>query len=198
MNQHCLCGAVLALLLIGGCGKAADAPKTAARTVAVTRAVSAAQPLPTLFETMERVVVPTSKVLWDVSNTEQDDNGNFDASKVTDAEWKQIEHAATQMKAAAETLVSAAHVVVAPPGVAIQDQASSGSSSAQQVQGFIDADPAGFIERAKALAASGEAMSLAAVTRNASQFGDAVNQLDGVCEQCHVKFWYPQQIAPKK
>ena len=198
MNNQRLCGVVLAVLILGGCGKASDAPNTAAPAVAAIAAIAAAQPVPTLFETMERVVVPTSKALWDVSNSKQDDNGNIDASKITDAEWKHIEVAATQMKVAADTLAEAAHVVVAPPGVSIQDQASSGSSSAQQVQAFIDADPAGFVERAKALAASAGAMRQAASTRNAGQFGDAASALDGVCEECHIKFWYPQQMAPKK
>ena len=190
MNTQRLCGVVLAVLMIGGCGKTADRPQGAAGSPGSAPAVS-------VFDTMERVVVPASKVLWDVSNNKQDDNGNVDASKVTDAEWKQVEAAAMQMKASAETLAGTKHVVVAPPGVAIHDEGTPNGSSAQQVQGFIDADPAGFAEYAKALAASGEAIRQAATTRNASQFGDEAGKLDGVCEQCHVKFWYPQQMAPK-
>ena len=198
MSNQRLTGVVLAVLIIGGCGKTVDQPPAAAPVPVSAPVVSAAQPIPTVFETMERVVVPTSKALWDVSNTKQDDNGNVDASKVTDADWKQVEDAATQMKAAAETLASATQTVVAPPGVAIHDEGTPDGSSAKQVQGFIDADPAAFAAYAKALAASGEAIRQAAATRNAMQFGDEAGKLDGVCEQCHVKFWYPQQMASKK
>ena len=198
MKSQRLCGAAIAVLIVGGCGKAPDAPTSAAPAVSAAPAILAAQPILTLIEVMERVVVPASKALWDVSNVAQDDNGNVAASRISVADWKQIEDAATQMKAAAEALAGAARVTVAPPGVAIQDQASSGSSSARQVQGFIDADPSGFIARAKALAASAETMRLAASTRNVSQFGDAVGALDGVCEECHVKYWYPQQMSLKE
>ena len=183
MSSHRLYGVVLASLILGGCGKVADARRTSAAPGSTAPAISAVQPVPTLFEIMEQVVVPASKVLWDVSNTKQDDNDNLTGSRVTATDWKQIEDAAAQLKAAAETLAGDAHIVIAPTGVAIQDQASPGSASPQQVQGFINADPAGFAERAKALLGSAETMRQAASTHNSSQLGDALGKLDGICEQ---------------
>lgn len=181
---------VAGILVVSGCGKSADRAQPAAQP----RPAPSAQVAPTINELMTKVVVPQSAVLWGVSNAAQDNDGNVDASKVTNASWLLITDAAMQMKEASEALGTREKSVVAASGVVIQDANTASGSSAAQVQGFIDAAPAAFRDRAGALAVVSDQMVQAAATHNAGQLGAAAAKLDEVCEQCHVQFWYPQQM----
>jgi cytochrome c556 len=59
------------------------------------------------------------------------------------------------------------------------------------VQAAIDAQPARFRARSQALAASMDQIIAAAKARDAKKLFDVSGALDQVCEDCHMKFWYP-------
>ena len=151
------------------------------------------KPEPQLHDSMAQVVVPQSQVLWDVTNGVLNDEGVPDPAKLSDADWKKISDAATLMKERATILAEEKNVKVADEGVRIQDQDGPGASKAADVQRFIDAKPADFSAHARKLANVSDAFLVAAKHKDASKLGEASNAMDGVCEACHLEFWYPQQ-----
>lgn len=150
---------------------------------------------PTVHQAMKDVVAPQVQVIWDVSNNAMDDDGNPDASKVSAAQWQQIVEAAERVRDMSLSLALATPVVVAGPSVALQDEGNPEASTPAQIQAFIDADPAGFADHARKLATSAAELLAAAHAKDAAKMGDIANGIDQVCEECHTRFWYPQQAA---
>jgi hypothetical protein len=159
-------------------------------TVAVVHAQATA---PTIQAAMKGVIAPQAQILWDVGNEAMDDNGNPDAKRLTAAQWDQLAAAGAKVKDMSLALAMAEHIKVVGPGAAIQGEGDPNSSSAVQVQGFVDANPAGFAEQSRKLAAAADDFVVAAKARDAAKLGLASGNLDQVCEDCHMRYWYPQQ-----
>jgi len=171
-------GLTMGLLALAGCGQG----KTPATPVASA---------PTVHEAMANTVVPKSTALWETAAKATNDAGDPDGSKMTDAQWTQIAADAQAISDVANKLGNAETIkVLADPSLKIQDEGPQGASGAQ-VQAFIDKDPAAFKAFAKALAANSDAFVAAAHAKDAVKLGAASDALDGVCEACHMKFWYP-------
>lgn len=150
-------------------------------------------PAPTVHTAMTEAIAPASTALWDVAIRALGENGTPDASQLTEADWAALDAEAQKMKAGADSLAAQAHVVAAAPGVKLQDQGADGGSSAEDVQAFIDADPAGFAEHLKQLSAASDTFSAAARSKDAAGLLQAADTLEGVCKSCHTGFWYPRE-----
>jgi len=168
----------------------------------VCTAAHAANPAPAaapdLHDLMKKIVAVQAQVIWDVGNTAQDDKGNPDASKLKPADWAKIVTAGTQVKTVAQTLAKADHILAAAPGQKIDgDGSSPDAPTTKQVQGYVDANPQLFRAFAQALTVSMDGILAAAQAKNAQKLFDVSGNLDQVCEDCHVKFWYPNQQVPR-
>ncbi len=149
-----------------------------------------------LHAIMKDGINPDALALWDISNAAIDDRGGIDASAMTDESWAALAQKARQLAADASELADAEAIMVAPPGVMIEEEDEPGASSAAEVQGFIDADLEGFKGMAQALALHTGDLAEAAEAQDAERAGLLVSQLDAVCESCHLKYWYPQDELP--
>jgi cytochrome c556 len=167
--------------------------KMALPVVAAGLVLAAPTAVPTVHDSMTRDIAPQAQILRDVSNRAMDAEGNPSPSKLTGAHWQQLGDAAARMKEAALALASGERVAVVGDGAKIDGEGNEGASTAAQVQGFIDSNPQGFRSDAEQLAAAADALIQAAAARDASKLFDVSGRLDQVCEQCHVRFWYPQQ-----
>lgn len=158
--------------------------------LAVLSSHAADSPL-TVNEAMKDVIAPQTQIVWDVSNMAIDDKGDADGSKLTDDDWKKIIAAGDRVSARLKALAGADHLKVAQPGVKIQSEGNPGAWGAADVQKAIDADPKGFKNQAIKLAAALDATVAAAKAHNAQLLQDSSNQIDGICEDCHKQYWYP-------
>ena len=145
----------------------------------------------TLNDGMKGVIAPKTQIVWDIGNKAMDSQGNPDGSKFSDDDWKQIIAAGEQVSATAKALAGVDHLKVALPGVRIESEGDPGAWSAAEVQRAFDADPKAFQAHAMNLAAVTDATVKAAKARDARAMGDASNQIDAICEACHMQFWYP-------
>lgn len=170
---------------------------TCAGLVALSASAANPSKAPNLHELMKNVVAVQTQIVWDVSNKTQDDNGNPDASKLTAADWTHISAAASKVRVASQTLAAADHVMAAAPGQKLQDEGNPGAFDAKAVQAVIDSNPKAFNAFAQALAASMNEVIVATQARDAKKLNDVAGQIDQICEQCHVQFWYPNQQVPR-
>lgn len=181
MLRKIVVGAALSgLLLAWGCG-----PKTPPRTV---------------HESMTLVFDPQSQTIWKITNAAFNDVGDgLVASKISAEDWARLESAGQEMANEARLMARAKALVVAKPGVKLEGEGEGvGAPTAAHVQGFIDADPALFAERANALAASGDTVAKAAKARDVGPLFETASVLDGVCDSCHGRFWDPEGASPAK
>jgi mevalonate kinase len=148
---------------------------------------------PTLHAVMKEQIDANADALWDVTNAAIDNDAMIDPAKLDDAKWAQIVELSGEVEAGARTLAALDPIVVAAPGVKISDSDIEDGHSAAQVQGFVDADPATFRNLATTLGDHMQELGAAARSRDTENLARLVNQLDGVCETCHLSYWYPEQ-----
>lgn len=168
--QLCVLGLVIASSVV-----AQDAPKANLQLTMLTK------------------VNPQGLALWDVTNNSQDEKGYLDPKKLTAEKWAKLMKIGKALEEAGMTLSTSKGIVAALPGAKLQDEDGPNASKAADVQRYLDAKPEVFREHAKQLQQTGAGVVAAAKKRDVKQLGELSESLDGVCEECHVIFWYPQQ-----
>jgi len=172
--------AVPALLLASGCSKKTEQP---------------AKPT-TLHEVMKNEVDTRGDDVWAVGNKHMTEDAGLNGATMTDADWAKLAGAATNLQQAARDIVNLPDpIVVVKPGSKIAYEDRSWGDSAKSVQHNVDQDPQGVRDLANALAQHMADLATAANKHDAAAAGRLTNELDGVCEDCHVKYWYPSQRA---
>ncbi len=160
-------------------------------------ALAADAPKANLQVTMLTKVNPQATALWDLTNDAQDDEGNIDVKKINAATWAKLLEIGKSLEEGGRTLATSNGVIAATPGAKLQDESGPGSSKAADVQRYLDAKPAEFRKHAAALQKTGADLIAAINKRDGKKLTALSNELDQVCEDCHVVFWYPQQQTPK-
>jgi hypothetical protein len=150
-------------------------------------------PALTFHEVMKDKIDKNADELWDISNAAIGDAAGIDPAKMTDERWAQIEAKATAVQQAALEIATMDPIVVVKPGVKISDEGTPFGHTGAMVQARMDKDPATLRNLANALARHTGDLATAARTHDAATAGPLIDQLDGVCEDCHLEYWYPDQ-----
>jgi cytochrome c556 len=155
-----------------------------------------APPQKTLHEIMKNEIDTRADDVWAIGNAHISDQAGIDASTMSDADWAKLASAAVNLQQAALDLANLKDpIVVVKPGVKIADEGVPGGDSAESVKANIEKDPQGLRDHANSLAADMADLAKAANMHDAAAAGPIINQLDSVCESCHLEFWYPSQKA---
>ena len=167
------------VLLTAGCHKQAEAPQQK-----------------TFHEIMKDEVDTRADDVWAIGNAHIGANAGIDAASMSDADWTKLASAAVNLQQAALAIANLKDpIVVVKPGVKIADEGVPGGDSAESVKANIAKDPQGLRDHANALAQDMADLAKAANKHDAATAGPIINQLDSVCESCHLEFWYPSQKA---
>ncbi|HTM96521.1 MAG TPA: cytochrome c [Croceibacterium sp.] len=164
----------LAALALAGCSKAETPPVT-------------------VHEVMLNTVDKHADQLWDMTNAAIGDEGGIDPAKMDDKRWDEIARLAGEVEGGARQLAALEHPRAVKPGVKIADEDVPYGDSGASVQANLDKNPELFREYASTLAAHMHDMAQAARKHDAAAVGPMVDQLDQVCESCHLDYWYPSQ-----
>ena len=148
---------------------------------------------PTFHEVMKDKVDLRADEVWAIGNAAIGNDAGLDPAMMTDERWKQLEARSESLKEAALEIATMDPVVVARPGVKISDEGIVGGHTAAQVQSGIDKDPQALRDMAQTLAVHMDDLAKAARERDIDRAALLINQLDSVCESCHLEFWYPDQ-----
>jgi hypothetical protein len=170
-----------AMLLASACSQPKEAAKVA--------------PMPTLHEMMTQKVDVEADKIWGIGNEAIADDASLNPAKMTDAKWQELQAASERMAANAKQLSALDPVVITRPGVSIADEGTPGAPSPASIQGHIARSPEVYRSLADALMMHAVNLADAAKTKDAAKAGHLLNGLDGVCETCHLEFWYPEQKA---
>jgi cytochrome c556 len=154
-----------------------------------------AQAAPTFHDVMKDQIDKHADEVWDVTNPAVGDKGGIDPTKMTDEMWQQLAQDATAVQEGAQQIAQMDKIVVIKPGETIADAGVPGGHSAAEVQAQIDKNPQGLRDHAANLAATMGDLVKAANARDAAKAGPIIDSLDGVCEGCHLDYWYPDQKA---
>jgi len=169
---------VLATLLLAACGSERE---------------EAPQQQLTFHEIMKNEIDVRADDVWAIGNAALDENAGLDPSKMSDADWASLAEHSVALQQAALQLAALDPVVVVRDGVKIADEGVPYGDSAADVQANIDKDTQGMRDMANTLASHMDDLAVAARAHDSATAGPLINQLDSVCESCHLEYWYPSQ-----
>lgn len=160
-----------------------------ATTVFIAAAVVAQGSALDVRAAMQNGVNPAMTSIWDVSNAAVSDDGGIDPALMDDAKWAQIAEGADHLAASARLLAGGSTFLAsAPDNVSVAE----GEVEMVEIQKHLDGDPQGFAQMAAGLDDHATKLAAAARAKDAATAGRLVSELDGVCEGCHSRYWYPE------
>ncbi|MEM5518628.1 hypothetical protein WNY37_16845 [Henriciella sp. AS95] len=145
-----------------------------------------------LRDAMVDIVEPASDDIQTIAFELYDEDGELDPTRLNGSQWDQLYEAAREIEQVALALEDAASLTVVAEGETIQNEGNDGASTAEDVASYIAADPEGWASEARALAGIGQALSIAAESRDPIALDEAAFALTDSCTSCHEKFWYKQ------
>jgi hypothetical protein len=167
----------------------------ACRATAVTPAAEASpyQPSSTVREIMQSVVAPSAQGLWDSVGTISNSKGTFNLEPRTDAEWADVRrHAIALVESTNLLVIPGRHIARIATDTLKADDADPGTElPPAEIEKRVAANWPAWIAMAHTLHESATTMLQAIDKKDASALESAGSDLDGVCESCHLVFWYP-------
>ena len=140
---------------------------------------------------MQTQVDPSADALWDSVAVVSIRSGDELRQPHSAAEWEAArEHALT--------LLEATNLLLLPhrPVASTQTSESADALLPAEIERRIEAQPEVFRQFVLALRLNGQQMLGAIERHDADALAGAGGTLDGVCEACHLTFWYPNQRIP--
>jgi hypothetical protein len=142
----------------------------------------------TIKDIMDSMVDPSADYIFDAVAQIADERGITEKAPHTAEEWKEVRRRAVQ-------LIEAPKLLVMPGRQAAHRGERSDNPSVElqpeDIQKLIDADHAAFSARALVLQDAGMAALRAIDAKDAKGLFAAAGQLDKACENCHLRYWYP-------
>ena len=175
--------------------------------VATLSAACQAQPAPpadppfratsTIRELMQSMVAPSAQGLWDSVGRVSDARGTRDLAPKSTEEWAAVRrHAVSLMESTNLLLIAGRHVAREGQQTLKADDAEPGSElPPSEIEKRINENWAAWTAMAHNLHGSAWAMLDAIDKKDVARLESTGSDLDGVCESCHLTFWYPPKQA---
>jgi len=193
------CAILLAAAGLAACQKtestAALQPPPAPPSAPPAPPPSAILIMASIQELMDAVIDPSADALWDSVSITTSKKGTVFHQPHTEEEWQEVRRRAIALIEGTNLLVMDGRKLVAP-GSPVLDQGTSGVLSAEEGQKKLDSQHPTFVQFAKALREAGTQMLTAIDKKDATDMMNAGAAMDGICESCHLTFWYPNQVIP--
>jgi cytochrome c556 len=147
-------------------------------------------PLVSIKELMENIIDPIADNIFDAVGTDASEKGVVETKPTTDEDWAKVKQGAVTLAEGTNLLKMPR--AVAPPG----DKNNSGGPNApelspEQIQAKIDQDRALWNKHVNELRDSALKVLDIVKAKNTDALFQAGSELDRVCENCHLEYWYP-------
>jgi hypothetical protein len=144
---------------------------------------------------MQSMVAPNADTLWNAVSTSVTDKGIETKAPSNDEEWATMRHAAV-------TVSEAMNVVLMPgrktakPGEQAKDPKVE--LTPEQIDALIAQDRGGWTKFAHELQTAVGGAVKAIDAKNADGLSEAGAGIDAACENCHKKYWYPNDAQAQE
>jgi len=149
----------------------------------------------TIREVMQSMVAPNADALWNAVSTSVSDKGIETKAPSNDEEWATMRHAAVTVSEAMNVALMPGRKT-AKPGEQAKDPKVE--LTPEQIDTLIAQDRAGWAKFAHDLQmAVGKAIK-SIDEKSADGLSAAGADIDAACENCHKKYWYPNEEKAKE
>jgi cytochrome c556 len=147
----------------------------------------------TVKDLMDSMVDPIADVLWDSVATIVTADGTEDRMPRTEEDWRAVRRGAI-------TLIEATNLLrmpgrhIAKPGE--KSENPNVELEPDEMQALVDKDKQAWNDHAHSLHAAATEALQAIDAKNPQKLMDAGEKIDTACENCHLRYWYPNQVIP--
>jgi hypothetical protein len=153
---------------------------------------SPTQPVASIQELMQVEVDTSADGVWNAVETIETKAGTEEHQPRTPEEWVAARNAAITLVEAGNLLVIDGRKV----GASEFPAEANGALDSAHIQQLVDARRPVFNAFAGALREAGLRAIAAIDAKEPRALVKAGGEIDGVCEGCHLTFWYPNQVIP--
>jgi hypothetical protein len=148
----------------------------------------------TIRELMQSMIAPSAQGLWDSVGRVSDAKGTRDLEPRSDEEWAAVRrHAVSLMESTNLLLMPGRHVARNGQQTLRAEDAVPGSElPPAEIEKQINQNWVVWTAMAHSLHQSAASMLDAVDKKDVARLESRGSDLDGVCESCHLTFWYPQ------
>jgi len=144
----------------------------------------------TLKDIMDSMVDPGSDFIWESVATTVSERGVEEKAPKTADEWKDVRRHGIMLYEAANLLLMPGRKV-AEEGV--KSENPNIELEPHQIEALINADRKAFTDFAHALQDTVIPVLKAVDAKNPEDLLNAGDAIDKACENCHLKYWYPEE-----
>ena len=151
-------------------------------------------PAATIKDLMESMVDPSADDVWNAVTTTLDWQGTDKKEPRTNEEWATVRRGAVRLVEGANLLMMPGRHMARPgeksttPGVELEPA---------EMEALVNKDRPSWNQRAKALQVVALEVLQAVDARSPDRLFDAGDRLDAACENCHRRYWYPNEKIPE-
>lgn len=168
-------------------------------TVAVARASQPAartppaapsfRPVATIQDIMSTMIDPASKVVFGAVSTESAGGAEKQKAPQSDAEWRTVRNSALMMVEGANLIMMSGRHVAKD----LTAKGAEGELGPGEIEKRVSRDRALWNKLAREFNAAATIALRAAEAKDADAIFASGENVDTACENCHLKFWYPDQ-----
>ena len=144
----------------------------------------------TVYLAMTSIYQPHFQGVADTAFYAYNDDGELDASLLTDEQWATMKASAQVLRDTSLHFAAEDTIRVAEPGEQLFNE-GKGFIESKAVQAVIDTDPDGFRAMMSVMANEATGAMEAIEARDAEALSVSSDRLYAACKSCHVMYWYP-------
>jgi len=151
------------------------------------------RPVATVQEIMDAIISPASKAVFDAVSTEVTATGAVEKAPKNDEEWATVRNNALMMVEGANLLMlPGRHIARGPVDAKAAHEA--GELTPPEIEARVAKDRATWNRLAAGFRNAAMVALKAAEARKPGDVQAAGEGVDGACENCHIRYWYPDQV----
>jgi hypothetical protein len=144
----------------------------------------------TVQEIMAGMIDPASKAVFTAVSSEETPKGVVEKAPKNDAEWAAVRRNAVAMVEGANLLLVPGRRFAVPANM---QKHNEGELSPAEIEVRVSKDRAAWNKLATAFRDAATRAVKAAEARRKQDFNEVSEAVDTACENCHLRYWYPDQ-----
>jgi hypothetical protein len=189
-----LVAAVLAAIVSSACSPTQQASQSTTAEPLLSSASQALsfEPTATIQDLMQDEIDPAADAVWGSVGSITTRAGTEEKRPQTDEQWKALRRNAIVLIEATNLLAMKGRQVAAV------DFPSDGPGvlSSREIQEQLARDPAEFQAFTQSLRETAKRVLAAIDAKDSTRLLTVGEEMDGVCEACHLSNWYPHEVIP--
>jgi len=149
----------------------------------------------TIQDIMDAIIDPSADFLFEAVAMVADERGVTERAPQTDDEWREVRRRAIQLLEAPNLLAMRGRQVARVDDAADRPEVEL---PPDEIQALIEADWTAYTDRARDLQTAAALAVRASDARDKDALFRANERIDRACENCHLRFWYPNDARARE